>query len=123
MKRLLRSTFGTLTVATFLAIAPPMYARGGHGGHGGSGHFARGHGHAMAHAARGHAGFVRGGHGQRFVGHGRGNARFAGRAFRAGRGGWGGSYWYPSSGYSRFGYYGWGWGYPYYGAYGYPSRW
>ena len=36
MKRLLRSTFGTLVVATFLAVAPPMYARGGHGGgHGG----------------------------------------------------------------------------------------
>jgi len=36
MKKLLRSTFGTLAVATFLAVAPPMDARGGHGGgHGG----------------------------------------------------------------------------------------
>ena len=33
MKKLLRSTFGTLVVAAFLAITPPMYARGGHGGH------------------------------------------------------------------------------------------
>lgn len=32
MKKLLRSTFGTLVVAAFLAVAPPMYARGGHGG-------------------------------------------------------------------------------------------
>jgi hypothetical protein len=120
MKKLLRSTFGTLVVATFLAITPPMYARGGHGG--------RGHGHSISHATRGHAGFgVRGGRGQRFVGHARANTRFAGRAFRATRGGWGrgwgGSYWYPYSGYSRFGYYGSGYGYPYYGSYGYPSRW
>jgi hypothetical protein len=82
MKKLLRSTFGTLVVATFLAITPPMYARGGHGG--------RGHGHSISHATRGHAGFgVRGGRRQRFVGHARANTRFAGRAFRATRGGWG----------------------------------
>ena len=38
MKNVLRSTFGTLVVAAFLAIAPPTYARGGHGGgHGGHG--------------------------------------------------------------------------------------
>ena len=35
MKKLLRSTFGTLVVAAFLAMTPPIYARGGHGGHGG----------------------------------------------------------------------------------------
>src|SRR5262245_40899347 len=33
MKKILRSTFGTLVVTAFLAIAPPMAARGGHGGH------------------------------------------------------------------------------------------
>ncbi len=32
MKNVLRSTFGTLVVAAFLAIVPPTYARGGHGG-------------------------------------------------------------------------------------------
>ncbi len=58
MKNVLRSTFGTLVVAAFLAIAPPTYARGGHGGgHGGH----RGHagGHAVKHAKAGH---VKGGH-------------------------------------------------------------
>src|SRR5205814_9483749 len=61
MKKLLRSTFGTLTVAAFLAIAPPMYARGGHGGgHGGHGGHAGGRG---GHVATGHAGSAhRGGH-------------------------------------------------------------
>ena len=59
MKNVLRSTFGTLVVAAFLAIVPPTYARGGHGGgHGGH------RGHAGGHAVRGHAaaGHVRGGH-------------------------------------------------------------
>jgi len=37
MTKVLRSTFGTLVVAAFLAIAPPMSARGGHGGHPGHG--------------------------------------------------------------------------------------
>src|SRR4026209_1715194 len=54
MKKVLRSTFGTLVVAAFLAVTPPIYARGGHGGHRGNG------GHAVrAHAAAGH---VKGGH-------------------------------------------------------------
>ena len=57
MKKLLRSTFGTLVVAAFLAMAPPTYARGGHGGgHGGH----RGGGHGGKHVAAGH---VKGGHG------------------------------------------------------------
>ena len=50
MKNVLRSTFGTLVVAFFLAIKPPIYARGGHGGgHGGH------PGHPGGHAVRGHA--------------------------------------------------------------------
>src|SRR2546428_5472166 len=53
MKKLLRSTFGTLVVAALLAVTPSMYARGGHGG---------GHGPGRGgHAAMGHAGFARGG--------------------------------------------------------------
>src|ERR1043166_1501025 len=101
MRKLLRSTFGTLVVAAFLAIAPPMYARGGHGGH-------RGHGgnavkHAGGHAKGGHAGFrARGGRGHQVARVGLRHARFAGRA-RNWNGGrywgdrnWGGSYWYPS---------------------------
>ena len=66
MKKLLRSTIGTLVVAAFLAIASPMYARGGHGGgHGGhGGHAARGHA-AAGQVRGGHAGFhARGGGGQ-----------------------------------------------------------
>ena len=140
MKNVLCSTFGTLVVAAFLAIAPPMYARGGHGGgHGGN------RGHAGGHAVRGHAaaGHVRGGHagfrapgarGHQFARAARGNARFAARArnWNGGRnwgrywGGrnWGGNYWYPSYGYSGIGYYGLGYGYPSYGysyyGYGYP---
>ena len=35
MKKILRSTFGTLAVAAFLVLTPPIYAKGGHGGHGG----------------------------------------------------------------------------------------
>ena len=128
MKNLLRSTFGTLVVAAFLAIAPPMYARGGHGGgHGGHGGHAGGHavrGHAAAgHVRAGHAGFrARGGRGHQFARAARGNARFAGpaRNWNGGRnwGGrnWGSSYWYP---YSGIGYYGLGYGYPYYGYYPY----
>ena len=53
MKKLLRSTFGTLVVATFLAVAPPMYARGGHGG-GHGGHRGGHGGHGVKHAAAGH---------------------------------------------------------------------
>jgi hypothetical protein len=48
MKKLLRSTFGTLVVAAFLAMTPLTYTRGGHGG-----------GHGVKHAAAGH---VKGGH-------------------------------------------------------------
>ena len=128
MKNVLRSTFGTLVVTAFLAITPPIYARGGHGGH-------RGHhgGHAVKHVAAGHvkgkhAGFrARGARGHQVARAARDNARFAGRArnWNGGRywGGrnWGGNYWYPSYGYSRLGYYGLGYGYPYYGSgyYGY----
>lgn len=131
MKKVLRSTFGTLMVAAFLAIVPPTYARGGHGGgHGGhGGHAVKGHA-AAGHAKGGHAGFrARGGRGHQFARAARGNARFAGRArnWNGGRnwgrywGGrnWGGSYWYPSYGYSGIGYYGLGYGYPYYGYYPY----
>ena len=82
MKKVLRSTFGTLMVAAFLAIVPPTYARGGHGGgHGGhGGHAVKGHA-AAGHAKGGHAGFrARGGRGHQFARAARGNARFAGRA-------------------------------------------
>ncbi len=85
MKKLLRSTFGTLVVTAFLAMTPLTYARGGHGGeHGGHGvkHAAAGH------VKGGHAAFrVRGGRGHHFVGHARGRARYAGRAYYATRGG------------------------------------
>ena len=30
MKKILRSTFGTLVVAAFLVLTPPIYAKGGH---------------------------------------------------------------------------------------------
>ena len=131
MKKLLRSTFGTLLVAAFLAITPPMYAGGGHGGGHGKHRGGDGGKHAVAAHVKGkQAGFrVRGGRGNHFIGH----ARRAGRAYYAtrgshwgGRGHWGGSgywsgsYWYPYYGYSRFGYYGLGYSYPYYGYYGYP---
>ena len=46
MKKLLRSTFGTLVVAIFLAMTPPAYARGGHGG--GHGKHRGGHGGTVA---------------------------------------------------------------------------
>ena len=124
MKKVIRSTFGTLMVAAFLAIVPPTYARGGHGGgHGGhGGHAVKGHA-AAGHVKGGHAGFrARGGRGHQFARAARGNARFAGRArnWNGGRnwGGrnWGSSYWYP---YSGIGYYGLGYGYPYYGYYPY----
>jgi hypothetical protein len=123
MKKLLRSTFGTLVVAAFLAMTPPIYARGGHGGHGG-GHGGHGVKHvAAAHVKGGHAAFrARGGGGHRLVGHARGHAAYAGRAYYATRAGhWGGYYGYPYYGYSRFGYYGLGYSYPYYGYYGYRS--
>ena len=84
MKNVLRSTFGTLVVAAFLAIAPPTYARGGHGGgHGGN----RGTlvGTLLKDMPRpamleaGHAGFrARGGRGHYLARAARGNARFAG---------------------------------------------
>ena len=140
MNNVLRSTFGTLVVAAFLAITSSIYAHGGHGGgHGGHGgqHGGRGNGHAVrghaaGHVTAAHAGFrARGGRVQRFARVSRGNARYALRAYNwnGGRywGGrnWGGSYWYPSYGYSRFGYYGVGYGYPYYGYYPwgyYPYR-
>ena len=147
MKNVLRSTFGTLVVAAFLAIVPPMYARGGHGGgHGGH----RGHhgGHAVKHAKAGHfkgwkhAGFrARGGRGHYVARAARGNARFAGRAYnwnggRDWNGGywggrnWGGGYW---NGGNRFIFigglaypynWGWGWRYPYsYSYYSYYPYW
>ena len=66
MKKLFCSTVGTVVVAAFLIVAPPMYARGGHGGgHGGH----RGGGHGGKHAAAGH---VKGGHGAFRVRGGRG---------------------------------------------------
>ena len=124
MKKLLRSTIGTLVVAAFLAIASPMYARGGHGGgHGGhGGHAARGHA-AAGQVRGGHAGFhARGGGGNHWARAAHGHARYAGRAYNWNGGRrWGGNYSYPSYGYSRLGYYGSGYGYPYYGSgyYGY----
>ena len=73
MKKLLHSMFGTLVLAAFLAITPPMYARGGHGGgHGGhGGHAVRGHA-AAGHVKGGHAGFrARGARGPYCAGHAR----------------------------------------------------
>ena len=116
MKKLLRSTFGTLVVAAFLAMTPPANARGGHGGgHGGhrGGHGGHGVKHAAAaHVKGGHAALrVRGGRGHHVVGHPRGRTRYAGGAYYVTRGGnWGG-------------YYGLGYSYPYYGYYGYRSGW
>ena len=129
MKKLLHSMFGTLVLAAFLAITPPMYARGGHGGgHGGhGGHAVRGHA-AAGHVKGGHAGFrARGARGPYVARAARGQARFAGRAYN-----WnGGRHWGGVTGEAvtgirpldiRFGYYGLGYGYPYYGIgyYGYP---
>ena len=83
MKKLLRSTFGTLVVAAFLAMPPPAYARGGHGG--GHGKHRGGHGgHGGGHAAAAH---VKGGHHGFGIRGGRGHARHAGRAYYATRGG------------------------------------
>jgi hypothetical protein len=80
MKNVLRSTFGTLVVAAFLAIASPMYARGGHGG-GHGGHAVRGHA-AAGHVKGGHGGFhARGGGGHHWARAARGHARYAGRAY------------------------------------------
>ena len=96
MKKLLRSTFGTLVVAAFLAMAPPTYARGGPGG-GHGGHRGGNGGHGVKHAAAGHvkgghgAFRVRGGRGRQFVGPARGRARYAGREYYRTRGDrWGG---------------------------------
>src|SRR6476620_9211834 len=102
MKKVLRSTFGTLMVAAFLAIVPPTYARGGHGGgHGGQG------GHAVK--GRADAAHVKGGHdrvhgccgrGHQFARAGPDNGPLAGRAGNwngarcSGSPSWGGSYWY-----------------------------
>ena len=111
MKKLLRSTFGTLVVAAFFIIAPPTYARGGHGGgHGGWRH---------RHAFRGGAAHAKAAH---FAGRARpggGRAFHAGRAYRAGRGYYaargyhGAAQVYAARGYSRGfgGYNGWGGGY------------
>ncbi len=108
MKKFLHSTFGTLVLAAFLAITPPMYARGGQAGvmADTGGHAVRGHA-AAGHVKGGHAGFrARGARGPYVARAARGHARFAGRAcnWNGGRnwGGrhWGGNYWYPSSGYS-----------------------
>src|SRR5262245_1641946 len=146
MKKILRSTFATLVVTAFLAITPPMYARGGHGGgqgenRGHSGHggkhaaaqFKGGHGHARAGAGHVRSGRqvgsrAHGGGARHFSRPARGHARVTGRANNWNWGGnwvdrnWGGSYWYPYYGYSRLGYYGYpGWYYgPYYGYYTYP---
>ena len=125
MKKLFHSTFATLVLAGFLAVAPPMYARGGHGGHRG-GHGGHAGGHAAAAHVRGghHAVGVRGGRGHNFAGHARGYARHAGRAYYTTGGRyWGGNWAYPYYGSSRFGlgYYGLGYSYPYYGYYGYRS--
>src|SRR5882757_3739875 len=99
MKKVIRSTFGTLMVAAFLAIVPPTYARGGHGGgHSGrgghGGHAVKGHA-AAGHVKGGHAGFrARGGRGLQFSRAARGDARFGGRARNwKGRRNWGGSNW------------------------------
>jgi len=113
MKKLLRSRFGTLVVAAFLAMTPLTYTRGGHGGGHGVKHAAAGH------VKGGHAAFRgRGGRGHHFVDHARGRARYAGRAYYATRGGnWGGYYGYPYYGYSGYSlsYCGLGYSYPYYG--------
>ena len=101
MKKLLCSTFGTLVVAAFLAMAPPTYARGGHGG--GQGETAVGMAGTAANmprpvmlrAAKAPLG-ARGGRGHQFVGAARGHARQAGRAYyRTRGGGWGGYFGYP----------------------------
>jgi len=130
MKGILRSTFGTLVVAAFLGLTPPIYAKGGHGGHRGPG------GHGGYHVR--HGGNIswmsaRGGHkfsrsGPKF---GRGKSvayrNWSGRKWSGGKWGGGKWDWHRSSGwgipyalnygYYSYGYYPWyryGFGYPFY---------
>jgi hypothetical protein len=112
MKTILRSTFGTLVIAAFLALTPPIYAKGGHGKHGGrSGHHGKHGGHFSAVSQRGGHAFSRGGSYRSWGGRKWSGYR-AGRAWNGGYWGdrnWGGGYW---NGGNRFIFIG-GLGYPY----------
>jgi len=128
MKKVLRSTFGTLVVAVFLALTPPIYAKGGHG-HGGHGGHGKPGKHFSSVSQRGGHKFSRGG--PKFS---RGKSvayrNWSGRKWSDGywaSRNWNGGYW---NGGSRFIFIGggwypyWSWGYPYsYSYYSYYPYW
>src|SRR6476646_7865229 len=124
MKKILRSTFGTLVVAAFLGLTPPIYAKGG-GGHGGHGKHGK---HFSSVSQRGGVAFSRGGSKFSRARSGKayrswGGRKWSGgyRADRAWNGGyWGGRNWvggYWNGGNWNGGNWGcypyWGWRYPY----------
>src|SRR6476646_9918064 len=116
MKKILRSTFGTLVVAAFLGLTPPIYAKGGHGGHGGHGKHGK---HFSSVSRRGGHAFSRGGSKFSRARSGKAYRSWGGRkwsgGYRAGRNWNGGNCgWYPY----------WGWRYPYsYSYYSYYPYW
>ena len=93
MKKILRSTFGTLVVAAFLVLTPPIYAKGGHGGHGGHGKHGK---HFSSVSQRGGHAFSRGGSKFSRARSGKAYRSWGGRkwsgGYRAGRA-WNGGYW------------------------------
>ena len=121
MKKTLRSTFGTLVVAAFLVLTPPIYAKGGHGGHGGHGKHGK---HFSSVSQRGGHAFSRGGSKFSRAKSGKAYRSWGGRkwsrGYRAGRA-WNGGYWNGGN----WGWYPyWGWRYPYsYSYYSYYPYW
>ena len=139
MKNVLRSTFGILVVAAFLALTPPTYAKGGHGGHRGQGRHGTYHvrqgGHFNSASARGGHKFSRGGpkiSRGKSVAYRNWSARKWSGDVWGGRN-WGGSYWGGSrsifiGGFGYPYYWGWspywGWNYPYtYSYFSYYPHW
>ena len=115
MKKILRSTFGTLVVAAFLVLTPPIYAKGGHGGHGGHGKHGK---HFSSVSQRGGHAFSRGGSKFSRARSGKAYRSWGGRKWSGGYLGgraWNGGYW--GGGYWNGGNWGWypywGWRYPY----------
>ena len=131
MKKILRSTFGTLVVAAFLVLTPPIYAKGGHGGHGGHGKHGK---HFSTVSQRGGHAFSRRGSKFSRARSGKAYRSWGGRkwsgGYRAGRA-WNGGYWGGRNwggGYWNGGNWGWypywGWRYPYsYSYYSYYPYW
>src|SRR6476469_10073538 len=121
MKKILRSTFGTLVVAAFLVLTPPIYAKGGHGGHGGHGKHGK---HYSSVSQRGGHAFSRRGSKFSRARSGKAYGSWGGRAWNGGY--WGGRNW--TGGYWNGGNWGWypywGWRYPYsYSYYSYYPYW